>query len=313
MGKARKIELFVHTAPRDLDSARDCKDADKLCRRTVIAVQSALSRNNSGYAPLLTSEFLEQQLTTHEAIRALNRSHYKADGLMADSYSLLREQVERVFSIAYITRVGGEACRRFLVDSWFKCAFEMTVQEIELEQTDMFTKNFDSQRQLLQFLAKVNGLPDDELARVRQVVEGGGVPGPKDPFPTPGSIREDLAGSDVGAVLRRAYAEYARLCGCTHSGMSKFILRGMHQKRSGELDLTQLGPIRQAVDRVLSESEVYVALGCAVALHGCGSNVDALMAVETMWNEIEPTSMIATAYWKLGVEALLPKSAAITV
>lgn len=275
-----------------------------------MAVQAALGRNSCGYVPLLASEFLEQQIITHEAIRSLNRTHYKADGLMADSYSLLREQVERVFSIAYITRVGDEACQRFLVDSWYKCAFEMTVQEIELEQTGMFTKNFDSQRQLLQFLAKSNGLPDGELACVRKVVEGGCVPGPKDQFPMPGSIREELAGSDVGAILRRAYAEYARLCGCTHSGMSKFILRGMHQKRSGELDLTQLGPIRQAVDRVLSESEVYVALGCAVALHGCGVEVDALLAVEAMWREIEPTSMIATAYWKLGVEALLPKSVA---
>ena len=171
----------------------------------------------------------------------------------------------------------------------------------------MFTKNFDNQRQLLQFWAEANGLPDDELSRVRQVVEDGGVPGPKDQFPTPGSIRETLAGSDIGPVLRRAYAEYSRLCGCTHSGMSKFILRGMHQKRAGALDLTQLGPIRQAVDRVLSESEVYVALSCAVALHGCGSDLDALMAVEAMWKEIEPTSMIATAYWELGVKGLLPK------
>ena len=311
VGKTKKIELFVHTARRDLDSSRDCKDADKLCRRTVIAVQSALSRNSSGYWPLLAKEFLEQQIVTHEAIRSLNRTHYKGDGLMADSYSLLREQVERVFATAYITRVGDEACQRFLIDSWFKCAFEMTVQEIELEQTGMFTMNFDSQRQLLEILAKANGLPDDQLSRVRKVVDSGDVPGPNDQFPMPGQIREMLAGSDIGRVLRRAYAEYARLCGCTHSGMSKFILRGMHQKRSGALDLTQLGPIRQAVDRVLSESEVYVALSCAVALHGCGSDVDALMAVEAMWGEIEPTSMIATAYWKLGVENLLPKSVAV--
>jgi len=308
MAGKRQFELFQHRVLPSFEGEIDCLEMDNICRRTVGTLRNALQRGSPSDSALLAAEFLEQQVVTHEAIRALNRSHYSGDGLIADAFSLLREQVERVFSIALIVRDAGEAAAQYLKDGWYKLAFEWAVKELELGHFEEFKQGHAMNQNVLERLRERLDLPMDALQEVVKRAQNGQIDRRWLSFPPPATIRNSLAPSQVGRVLGRLYLDYNFHSNFTHSSFLKQVMRRQHQQRNSLLALPETHSVRRTLDAGLAKNDLYVALASVCALPACNNDIEAVVAVDKLWSQVRAMSLDGRGYWELGVRGLLPES-----
>jgi len=277
-------------------------------RRAVEALTEAHRVGLRANEVSLPAELLRQQIIACEAISRLRDLAKERPQMLTACQPLLREQVERVFFIAYAVREGEEADLLYTREGWYLDAFQWAVHDIEQARDPGDRAAHQRDGRTIIEDAETKGIAPNELKAVRDNAKKGKVRSPKERFPTPGMIRDRLHDRDVGAVLRRAYVDYRLLCAHTHSGLSR--LRLSIELADGRARPQERGPRDAHFHSVLllARNFLYVALACAVAVPGIPGKEGASPLVADLWAVIVEFDPLAIAYWELGVKDLLAEA-----
>lgn len=270
----------------------------------------------------LTLRFLLKSfVTTHESIIALlrHKNELKFDGdrgqkattlFGPDAMSLVREQIEKVFTVALLIYEPDKWTKVYLQDDWRRL-YENYLHEKEekqkLERFNEFHEIFAPE--ILNKLQHSYEIDEQQKAWVEFKYANTGVDPPRElnearikKFPTAGGVRTELMGTPLEAMLNRLYKEYNYISGYTHSGALKMQMLMMsdrlYTKRFSTAQSEEyfereiLGP---SVDLSFCSS----LAGCTEVLKYMRDNIEVLAALTEQWERLKKVSLFAKTLWAL--------------
>lgn len=307
--------VYVFKPEQDIDreSGFDCKVADALVRKLIARAEAAVRKCS---LPDLQMGFFKAVLPlfdqTHRSIRVLCKELYEAHGHTGDALSLVREQIEKLFTLQLVCEDAGKWVPVYLKDGWRKSYLMFLHEQAEVRDLPRF-QEFTQNRgpHLMEQLRLGYGVTDDEKKVVELKAAGQPVPEALKPhdlaeFPTPGKALSRL--KDVGrkTFMERWYVEYKRYCSFSHALTQKVVLNQM-QTHGIQIDpMMRTVFLNKHIEPGLILS--YLAIGSAVAelnaLHG--KDLEVLESLSEFWATFQRSSLLGVAFWDLRIRGLLP-------
>jgi len=263
---------------------------------------------------------------THESITAIllhnNEEKFQGDESKPvvarfgpDAMLLVRDQLEKVFTITLLLSDPSKWMRVYSQDDWRR-AYERHLYERSekanlarfdeyhgviappaLEKLRLGLGISDGQKEWVEFKYNNPGRDLPEALRGNKILE----------FPTAGLARKELATHDSAAMLNRLYKEYKYFSGYAHSGAIKMFAQGMSDRL---LKVPQESQEKFFQNEILGPAIVTSycasAAACTETFSALGGDIDLLAALTTQWEHLKKVSLFANALWDLRGTTALP-------
>lgn len=272
---------------------------------------------------------LKSFLTTHESIIAILRfgNEEKFDEQPdkkavlihgPDAMSLVREQIEKVFTITLLLADPPRWHAAYLRDDWKRLYEHLLHQRDETSNLERFRGFYSEFAPNLLEKSRIRlGITDKQVKAIEFKYYNHGVELPPDlkgalihPFPTPGRVHTLLLDTEKEPFLKRLYKEYKFISGYTHVGPLKLDLLAMSD-RIFRKQFKESDQERYFENEVLGSSLIVSFLSAAVAASEASSlfatDVDVLAALTEQWETLKKGSLLAMALWDLQGALILPK------
>jgi hypothetical protein len=256
---------------------------------------------------------------THESIIAIllhnNEEKFNGDESKPvvprfgpDAMLLVRDQLEKVFTITLLLSDPGKWMSIYSQDDWRRAYERHLYEKIEKENLSRFTEYHgniapqalenlrvrsgvsDAQKEWVEFKYHNPGAALPDHLRNHKVVE----------FPTAGAARKELSAHESASMLQRLYKEYKYLSGYAHSGAIKMFAQGISDRR---LSVSQENKERffqnENLGPAIVTSYCESLAACTETFQHFNGDIDLLAALTTQWEHLKEISLLAKALWDL--------------
>jgi hypothetical protein len=131
-------------------------------------------------------------------------------------------------------------------------------------------------------------------------------------FPTPGGVKEIITDANTKVFLARWYHEYENLCGYSHIGEEKTMVRAMKKTRMSEANQNEYLQW-QVVLPTLETSYISGASICTEAWkflikydNDLSKSAEFLDAIYNYWEDITRFSLKGKLFWNIHAKLILP-------
>ncbi|MBC7931985.1 MAG: hypothetical protein H7Z38_15615 [Rubrivivax sp.] len=279
---------------------------------------------------------------THRSIRILLRRAYRDNDktLIGDAASLVREQIEKIFTIALILDNPVKWMRQYLRSSWRTEYMEFLLESEEHGSNPRYEEHLKErypehlkrgQRPPVPGRKTETVVSDFAKRTMKYNWDNPSGPEPqwfrkvmskiKNPrkrsqrvrdyvrnyfeFPTPGRAAGIIKDMDLRQFLFRWHKEYSHVCQYSHVALGKMILPVMSEFKDIE-HAEKVKIYGQLIaTRVLFTSHTAAATACALVVHALINTCGAKSEVEEYWKELYERSLPSKALWNMYIKDLL--------
>jgi hypothetical protein len=306
---------------------------DQMSRATHRVINAIDSLNSLNDNFRITVRFLLQSfLTTHESIviilRHKNEEKYdKSEGKTnvlfgADAMSLVREQVEKVFTITLLCQDPDNWSKIYIKDDWKRIYEGFLLRRDETKKLPRF-QEYTQQiaPDILENIRKHIGITDEEKEAIEFKYYNYGQPLPPHLkrsevmlFPTPGQVNKLLENTDCKDFLERLHREYKFISGYNHAGLLKLQLLVMSDRKFSEhFDESKKEIYYQKqilLPAIITSYTAHIA-ACTEILRFIPHDVEILVALIKQWELLKKGSLLAVSLWDMRARNLFPKDVTI--
>lgn len=272
-------------------------------------------------AATLIGLLIRSHLSTHLSIRTLASKHQEHPELLGDAFSLLREQVERVFVVVRLLVEPRVYARRYHQDDARRAYLYHKRSHAERSNLSRFAADTEDMEARLWAIMEPAGLTAEQIERLDFEAEH-----PDEPirgrlgrpeylvvgFPTPGSVAKGLKDHPAGIMLRRWQLEYLRVSGVTHLGFEKLLYaQPLRPDTRGESHMRRL-----LEDAAIREVVCISWVALASLLTECYAAVNRLVAparrdslaqhLALFWDDVRELSLVGKWLWEHRASSVLP-------
>lgn len=279
-------------------------------------------------------DLLNQHAYTHQSMRYILRQAYRKQAyqLVADTASLAREQVEKIYQAVILCQGPHKWIRQYLKSGWQKDYEEYLLEMDEYGQIDRYREHLSKEYPV--YLENLRNLTlkrnDPPLVSdfAKRVVEynwhnRSGVKSPPKPkwfkrsgsitgfltgyfyFPTPWAVMGKVRNKKLFVFLDRWYREYKTLSEYSHVLTGKVVAqRVMRDKSVRAAEKAQIYGEKKAETFILI-SNIAAASLCTVIMPYLGHHYGSKNTTKEYWEQLYSVSLLAKALWKLYPEKIL--------
>lgn len=287
---------------------RNADQVDQLFFRVINVINGALEQTalQSKEKQILTGLF-EAIEGNHQAIRMLLKSSDKQGASRASAMSLVREQIEAVFTITLLCDDPAKWTKIFIKNGFLACYEKFLEQRKECSELARFNEyNNIIGPVILRRMQQQSGVTEQEKDEIEKAfTEGRESNIPR--FPTPLKVIKHLEGKPCLQGLKAWYAEYKWFSGFTHLSISKLMTIGFEKNKRRVLpsEINKFNENMYEYAVVIS----WLAGGYAAteALSLSDYNIEAVIKISDFWEQFRKESLLAQKLWELRVKHLLPR------
>lgn len=310
------MKAFEHKTDIDPDGTFSCQEMDVLLRKTVLRSDECL-KHSVAFGPVSTElvrSLIQAFLLTHKSIRELMKTIGDTQSLVSDGMSLVREQVEKVFSVCLLLEEPEKWTNVYLKDAWAKLYRSLLQQQLEtvsLPRFDQFRDSLGPQHVELMRQQYSITIEEKEYIEHRFLKPGEQLPshlvGHKvEHYPMP-KHAISLVSSHFEPVLDRWYFEYEQSCAFSHVLFRKLVLIKLEQNHHPDFIAMKTDYANKEVTHGLVLSYLSVAF-VATELYGKTNDLALLEVLDDYWSILRRSSLIGEAIWQLRSKDVLPIS-----
>ncbi len=279
-------------------------------------------------------DLLNQHAYTHQSMRLLLRQAYRKSEyqIVADTASLAREQVEKIYQGVIISQGPHKWIRQYLRNGWQKDYERYLLELDEYGAIERYREHlYERYPAYLESGRKVKLHPNDSILVsdfAVKVVEHDwhnrkcAKPTPKPVwfkrkgsinnflrvyfyFPTPWDVMTKVRNKELFIFLDRWYREYKRLSEYSHVLMGKIITqRVMRNKSMRSMEQAQIYGRKKAEEFILT-SNIAAASLCTVIIPYLRDDYGSQRTLREYWEELCRGSLFAKSLWNLYAEKTL--------
>lgn len=289
----------------------------------------------------LLQDLLLVFLTTHESIRVLLRRAYRRGEypVVADAVSLVREQVEKIFTIALLLQNPPQWIKIYLRSDYRRHYEEWLLRKEELGHLPRHQNYLHNLypaflEQIRTPVASVRVGPEILVSRFAERAlkydwdnPGGPKPAwftrrmkmraPKDrrsvngylteyfEFPTPGRAASKITNALRRTFLYRWHKEYKYLCAYTHVALGKISLQTLAELKHRDAAEMAKDVGEKQAERALFTSYAATATACALAIVSVHSDYGAKAELREFWEELAGASLLVSPFWNMYIKRIL--------
>lgn len=235
----------------------------------------------------------------------------KSDGLTADGMSLVREQIEKVFTVALLAEDPCKWREAYLKDGWVRLYKEWLYEKEETANLPRFVESANKNEALLERLRLGLGITEAEKEFVEhkfyypeQSLPAHLAGSKIDAFPSPKMASEKVSPARRG-YLNRWHIEYVYFCGFSHVLMDKQIVMQMQRDTSLQAIEPRANLLEVHAGRGLMGS--YMAGACAAAdVYTLTGDIELMVELSSFWTRMTKVSLTAISLWEQGIKQILP-------
>lgn len=280
----------------------------------------------------LLSDHLALYTTCHKSIRILLRYAYRNKDypVISDATSLVREQVEKVFSFAAWLQNPSKYIRLYLRHDYRKYYEEWLLLKSEFGGIRRYHQYLHEEYPA--FLAGIRKpaarmrLGPEILVSTfaeRVLIYYWNNPTAKNPswfkhrksmrnylsnyfdFPTPGLIAKAIKNKNQKRFLYRWNKDYRHLCDYTHVAMRKMLIQSMSEFKHMEIAEKVRTIAEKQAERTLFTSYAATASACTLVIIRIKNDYGVQAELRDFWQELAGASLICKAYWNIYIKEVL--------